>query len=80
MNIPTAGPPADTKTLREQIVTARDALSAAIASLDGAEEAAGRDLPIRNLLGALCAAHAATRQAGDWCRIVEMVLTPEGEA
>lgn len=43
MKIPTAGPPADTETLREQIATARDALSAAVASLDGAMQAAARE-------------------------------------
>lgn len=79
MKIPTAGPPADTETLREQIATARDALSAAVASLDGAEEVAGRDLPIGQLVSALRAALAATQWAGDWCRIVETVLTVTGE-
>ena len=43
MKIPTAGPPADTETLREQIVTARDALSAAVASLAGAEAKVGEE-------------------------------------
>lgn len=41
MILPTAGPPADTARLREQLLIARDALSAAVASLDGAEEAVG---------------------------------------
>jgi hypothetical protein len=43
MKIPTAGPPADTTALRQQIVTAREVLSAAAASLDGAEAKVGEE-------------------------------------
>jgi Pyruvate/2-oxoacid:ferredoxin oxidoreductase gamma subunit len=43
VKIPSAGPPADTELLRQQIATARDALIAAAASLDGAEAKVGEE-------------------------------------
>lgn len=46
----------------------------AVASLDGAMEAVGRDLPVNHLIHELCSALAATRRAGEWCDMTETVL------
>lgn len=86
MNVPTAGPPADTARLREQIATARDALIEVTASLDGAMEAAqDRDsnyppaerrlqAPIERLVLSLCDSLGSVRNAERWLGSVEQVL------
>lgn len=86
MNLPTAGPPADTETLCQQIATAREALIAAVGSLDGAMEAAqDRDsnyplserrlqAPMERLVLSLCDSLGSVRNAERWLGTVERAL------
>jgi hypothetical protein len=79
MILPTAGPPADTTRLREQIVTAREALTTAVASLDGAMEAAqDREVhlyaPLARLVMTLCDSLGSVRSAERWLTAVERAL------
>lgn len=87
MIIPTAGPPADTTRLREQIATAREALTAAVASLDGALEAQYSDgkesrlyAPLERLVMSLCDSLGSVRNAERWLGIVERALEKEADS